>query len=83
MNKMLFTATLATIVGLTGCATTAQEAQDQAPAVADAGPVKLRDQPTVTGSRIPGTRSSMVSATDAADAQRQIRDNASPFTFAQ
>jgi hypothetical protein len=82
MKKMLFAATLSTIFGLTGCATTEQP---DAPAVAatDAGTVKQRDQQAVTGSRIPGTRSSMVSATDAADAQRQIRDNASPFTLKQ
>lgn len=78
MNKMLLAATLMTMLGITGCATT--ESPD-APAVvsADAGPVKARDQSLVTGSRIPGTRSAMVSATSAADAQRQLRDNASPY----
>ena len=78
MNKMLLAATLTTMLGMTGCATT--EAPE-APAVAsaDAGPAKARDQSLITGSRIPGTRSAMVSATSAADAQRQLRDNASPY----
>jgi hypothetical protein len=78
MNKMLLVATLMTMVGMTGCATTESP---EAPAVAsaDAGPVKARDQSLVTGSRIPGTRSAMVSATDAADAKRQLRDNTSPY----
>lgn len=78
MNKMLLAATLMTMVGMTGCATTESP---EAPAVAsaDAGPVKARDQSLITGSRIPGTRSAMVSATSSADAQRQLRDNASPY----
>lgn len=84
MNKMLLAAATMTMMGLTGCAVTAPE--PEAPAVADAadaGPVRRIDQPVVTGSRIPGARSSMVSATDSADAKRQLRDNASPFTHKQ
>ena len=80
MNKMLLAATLMTMLGMTGCATTeSPEAPAVASADADAGPVKARDQSLITGSRIPGTRSAMVSATSSADAQRQLRDNASPY----
>jgi outer membrane lipoprotein SlyB len=78
MNKMLLAATLMTTLGLTGCATM-EEPETPALAAADTSKVKLREQPVVTGSRIPGARSSMVSATDAADAQKQLRDNATPF----
>lgn len=84
MKKLLFAAALTTIVGLTGCGTL--EPLDPPVVVAsanniDMGPSKVKDQAQLTGSRIPNNRSSSVSATSAADAQQQMRDNASPFTF--
>ncbi len=82
MNKMLIAAMLTTIVGLTGCATTEQSA-DSAETTAEAGQSKIKDTSLVTGSRIPTSRSAMVSATDASDAQKQLRDNPKPFTFKQ
>lgn len=83
MSKLIIVAALMTLFGLTGCAATDRAQETPAVATAQAGPVKLRDQPVVTGSRIPGVRGAVVSATDAADANRQMRDNATPFTFAQ
>ena len=83
MNKMILAAALMTMFGLTGCAVTDRTEEPPAVGAAEAGPVKLRDQPVVTGSRIPGVRSSVVSATDAADANRQMRDNATPFAIKQ
>ncbi len=88
MKKMLFAAALTTtIVGLTGCGTL--EPLDPPVTVAstttniDMGPSKVKDQAQLTGSRIPNNRSSSVSSTNAADAQQQMRDNVTPFTFKQ
>lgn len=78
MNKMLVATALMTILGLSGCATT-EAPEAPRVAVADAGKTKVREPELTTGSRIPGTRSNMVSATSAADAQKQLRDNATPF----
>lgn len=83
MNKTILAAALMTMFGLTGCAVTDRAGEAPAVAAAEAGPVKPRDQSVVTGSRIPGVRSSAVSAIDAADANRQMRDNATPFAFKQ
>lgn len=80
MNKIILAAALMTMFGLAGCAATDVAGETPAVATAEAGPVKPRGQSLVTGSRIPGARSQMVSATDATDAQRQLRDNASPFS---
>lgn len=77
MNKMLVAAATMAILGLTGCATVDEP---EAPAVATAGPAKKKDPELITGSRIPGSRSAMVSATTASDAQKDIRDNARPYT---
>lgn len=81
MNKIVLAAALMTMFGLAGCAATDGAEETPAVATAEAGPVKLRDQSVITGSRIPGVRSSPVSATSAADANRQMRDNATPFTM--
>lgn len=83
MNKIVLAAALMTMFGLTGCATTNQAGETPAVATAETGPLKLRDQPVTTGSRIPGARGAVVSATDAADANRQMRDNATPFAIKQ
>lgn len=78
MNKMLLATTLMSMLGLTGCATIEEPA---APAVgsADASQSKSLNAAITTGSRIPGTRSNMVSATSAADAQQQMRDRPAPY----
>jgi flagellar motor component MotA len=82
MNKMLFAAMLTTIVGLTGCATTAEPVTDDIVA-SDASQRQLKNQLIQTGSRIPTGRSAMVSATEGADARQQMNDGAKPFKFGQ
>lgn len=79
MSKMILAATLIATLGLTGCATTAEP---EAPllAAADTPKTKLRDESITTGSRIPGTRSNTVSSTSAAEAQKSMRDNNTPYT---
>jgi hypothetical protein len=79
MNKLIFTATLMTMLGLAGCATTDQP-DEPTVAVADAGKIKLRNQESVTGSRIPGNRSASVSATASSDAQKDMRDRVAPYS---
>ena len=85
MKKTLLVAMLTAIAGLTGCGTLEPLDPPVVVAVADTsgdvGAGKVKDQAQLTGSRIPNNRSSSVSATSAADAQQQLRDNASPFTF--
>lgn len=77
MNKMLVATTLLAILGLSGCATTNEP---EAPAVADTGKAPRKEPDLLTGSRIPGLRSNMVSATSAADAQKDMRDRTAPYT---
>jgi outer membrane lipoprotein SlyB len=80
MNKMLFAAMLTTIVGLSGCATTAETATDDVVA-ADAAQREARRELIQTGTRIPTGRTAMVSATEGGEARKQMGDTAKPFEF--
>jgi outer membrane lipoprotein SlyB len=82
MNKMLFAAMLTTIVGLTGCASTAETATDEVVA-ADAAQREARRELIQTGSRIPTGRTAMVSSTEGAEARKQMNDGAKPFKMSQ
>lgn len=82
MQKMLFAATLTAIMGLTGCATTAEPVTDDVVA-ADAAQRQARNELIQTGTRIPTGRSAMVSATEGADARKQMNDGSKPFKMGQ
>ncbi|MBV6323903.1 hypothetical protein [Duganella violaceipulchra] len=79
MNKFLTAAMLASLVGLTACATTEQpivQADASAPA---AKPSQARP---LTGTRIPSKGTGQtVSATEGSDYDRDSRGQASPYTI--
>ena len=78
MNKFLTVAMLASLVGLTACATVDQPAQ--ADATAAAGSAKPSYARALTGSRIPSKGTGQtVSATEGSDYDRDSRGQASPY----
>lgn len=81
MNKMLYAAALLTMAALAGCATTGEpEPEPLAVAAANTGKARSENGAITTGSRIPGTRSNTVSSTEAAEAQKSMRDNVAGYT---
>jgi len=81
MNKFLTAAMLASLVGLTACATTEQPIVQADATQAAAGNKPSQARP-LTGTRIPSKGTGQaVSATEGSDYDRDSRGQASPYTI--